>query len=175
LLLAFYCLLLFFRLYYWFACFLHNFQYNAFEVSKKKKKKKSESESQFMTSATCMKYTKDHPPRPNIHAALHVYDYQAHLISPGSREGVRKSTREHFKPLKWWRGERYVYGREKGSGSVFVPIKEIMRIPKEAPVYLRKRSMRGRNKGWGDNTADNCMILEYPGGTERLRRAVNQP
>ena len=104
---------------------------------------------------------------------------------------MRKSTREHFKPLEWWRGERYVYGREKGSGPVLVaPIKAIMRIPKEPPAPLgskRKRSMRGRSKsrvieqpsvvynpeeGWDDDTADECMILEYPGGMEKLRREL---
>ncbi|KAF8630435.1 hypothetical protein AX17_005412 [Amanita inopinata Kibby_2008] len=105
------------------------------------------------------------------------------------REGVRRSTREHIKPLEWWRGERYVYGRAGARGPVMVPpIKEIMRIPKEQPMPLgakRRRTGRGRSKskaveqpavlynpeeGWDDDTPDKCMVLEYPGNEERLRR-----
>jgi centromere protein C len=74
---------------------------------------------------------------------------------PDVREGVRKSAREHYKPLDWWRGEKLVYGRPRGhsstSGLVLVPpIREIIRIPKELPEPLgskRKRpARRGRSK-----------------------------
>ncbi|KAM6500138.1 Mif2/CENP-C like domain containing protein [Amanita muscaria] len=109
------------------------------------------------------------------------------------RQGVRKSNRQPIKPLEWWRGERYVYGRDydnrQPSEPVFVaPIKEIMRIPKEAPQPLgskRKRSSRGRSKsriveqtpglqnpeeGWDENTSNRCVVLDYPGETEKDRR-----
>lgn len=108
------------------------------------------------------------------------------MLEP-AREGVRRSKREHFKPLEWWRGERYVYGRTVGSGPVLVPqIKEIVRIPKEPPPQLggskRKRS-RARSKsktvedgiydipparpvenpeeGWDDATEAKCVVLHY--------------
>ena|SRR6266576_1872216 len=108
------------------------------------------------------------------------------------REGVRKSAREHIKPLEWWRGERYVYGRDRSnsSGPVFVPpIKEIMRIPKEPAVPLgskhKRSSARMRSKsrvieqppvvynpeeGWDDNTSEQGKILDYPSGQEKMRR-----
>lgn len=113
-------------------------------------------------------------------------------MSSAYREGVRRSTREHIKPLEWWRGERYVYGRDRSTtpGPVYVaPIKEIMRIPKEPAIPLgskRKRSSgRARSKsrmveqppvgynpeeGWDDNTSDIGVILEYPGGEDKERR-----
>ncbi|KAF9053118.1 Mif2/CENP-C like-domain-containing protein [Panaeolus papilionaceus] len=113
-----------------------------------------------------------------------------------AREGVRRSKREHFKPLEWWRGERYVYGRTVGSGPVLVPqIKEIVRIPKEPPPQLggskRKRS-RARSKsktvedgvydipparpvenpeeGWDDATEAKCVVLHYTTQEEVTRR-----
>ena len=112
-------------------------------------------------------------------------------IFSANREGIRKSNREHIKPLEWWRGERYVYGRDRSTtpGPVYVaPIKEIMRIPKEPPVPLgskRKRLGRARSKsrmveqpavvynpeeGWDDNTSEIGVILEYPGGEDKERR-----
>ncbi|KAG5337289.1 hypothetical protein C0989_009918 [Termitomyces sp. Mn162] len=108
------------------------------------------------------------------------------------REGVRKSTREHYKPLDWWRGEKLVYGRPSGSsnGHVLVPpIKEIIRIPKETPEPLgkRKRSSRARSKtaedihykiipvnnpedDWDKNTEEFCVLLDYDSMEEVERR-----
>ena len=108
------------------------------------------------------------------------------------REGVRKSAREHYKPLEWWRGEKIVYGRPAGSnnGHVLVPpIKEIIRIPKETPEPLgkRKRSTRARSKtvddihykvvpvhnpedDWDKNTKDFCVLLDYDSREEVERR-----
>lgn len=105
--------------------------------------------------------------------------------TPAYREGTRRSAREHYKPLEWWRGEKLIYGRT-GSGRVLVPsIKEIKRIPKEAPVPLGKRkrgTTRTRSKsrggyttnpeeGWDDETEQQCVVLEYPHGSEVKRRA----
>jgi centromere protein C len=114
------------------------------------------------------------------------------------REGVRKSVREHYKPLEWWRGEKLVYGRPHGhtssSGLVLVPpIREIIRIPKEPPQPLgtkRKRTGgRGRSKskaekevqlkivpvenpeeGWDEETDPHCTVLNYPAKEEVMRR-----
>ncbi|KAG6887569.1 hypothetical protein C0992_011767 [Termitomyces sp. T32_za158] len=110
------------------------------------------------------------------------------------REGVRKSAREHYKPLEWWRGEKLVYGRPQGSGNGHVlvpPIKEIIRIPKETPEPLgkRKRTTRGRSKtaddlhykvipvynpenGWDDKTQDFSIILDYHTREEVERRVA---
>lgn len=115
------------------------------------------------------------------------------------REGVRKSAREHYKPLEWWRGEKLVYGRTRGqsatNGLVLVPpIREIVRIPKEEPMPLgakRKRGARGRSKskaaddaevkyvempetnpeeGWDDETDPQCVVLDFPSREEVMRR-----
>jgi centromere protein C len=108
-------------------------------------------------------------------------------------QGLRKSKRQPIKPLEWWRGERYVYGHNyddrQSNEPVFVaPIKEILRIPKEAPQLLgskRKRSRKGRSKsriveqtptlqnlgeGLDANTSNKCVVLDYPGDTEQERR-----
>ncbi|KAF8077557.1 Mif2/CENP-C like-domain-containing protein [Lyophyllum atratum] len=102
------------------------------------------------------------------------------------REGVRKSAREHYQPLEWWRGEKLVYGRTQrpGGGLVLVPpIREIVRIPKEEPEPLGKRkrpAARARSKskvaeeiqykivpvenpeeGWDDETTPHCVILDF--------------
>ncbi|KAF5358302.1 hypothetical protein D9756_001215 [Leucocoprinus leucothites] len=80
-----------------------------------------------------------------------------------SREGVRRSTRERFKPLEWWRGEKVVYGRTASSGPVLVPtIKEIRRIPTEQPEPFNHKR-RGYNRG-RSKTAD-----------EKLAKAVYNP
>ncbi|KAG6809149.1 hypothetical protein H0H92_001399 [Tricholoma furcatifolium] len=107
------------------------------------------------------------------------------------REGVRKSAREHIKPLEYWRGERKVYGRPDGANFILVPhVKEIIRVPKEEPEPLqkRKRSGRARSKtveevryevipvenpedGWDDKTDPFCTVLQY-GTAEEVERCV---
>ncbi|RDB22191.1 Centromere protein 3 [Hypsizygus marmoreus] len=113
------------------------------------------------------------------------------------REGIRKSAREHYKPLEWWRGEKLVYGRSNNSGGGLVlvpPIREIVRIPKEIPEPLGKRKRgtgRGRSKskptdevqikivpaenpeeGWDDETEPHCVVLEYPTLDQVQRRVA---
>ncbi|KAF5313505.1 hypothetical protein D9611_008548 [Ephemerocybe angulata] len=114
------------------------------------------------------------------------------------REGVRRSTREHYKPLEYWRGEKVVYGRDNVQKKVLVPtITEIIRIPKEPPAPLGKRK-RGRSRsrtaqphgppsktgstvaaaaapanleeGWDDDTPSNAKVLDYRTGQEVERR-----
>jgi centromere protein C len=114
------------------------------------------------------------------------------------REGVRRSQREHYRPLEYWRGERLVYGRTRNSGPILVPqIKEIIRIPKEVPVPLgakRKRSATARprshsraleaaedsippalpvvnpEEGWDDNTEAKCTVIHFTTKEEVERR-----
>ncbi|KIL54237.1 hypothetical protein M378DRAFT_92934, partial [Amanita muscaria Koide BX008] len=109
------------------------------------------------------------------------------------QQGARKSKRQHIKPLEWWRGERYVYGRNHDDNEpIFVvPIKEIIRIPDEAPQplgYKRKRSSRGRSKktveqmpalqnpeeGLDANTHDRCVVLDHQGNTEERRECLSK-
>jgi centromere protein C len=113
------------------------------------------------------------------------------------RQGVRRSQREHYRPLEYWRGERLVYGRTHNSGSILVPqIKEIIRIPKEIPVPFgvkRKRSTtRQRShsrtleavegaippalpvvnpeEGWDDQTEAKCTVIHFSTKEEVERR-----
>ncbi|QRV85684.1 Mif2/CENP-C-like protein [Ceratobasidium sp. AG-Ba] len=63
---------------------------------------------------------------------------------------VRRSQRERFSPLEWWRNEKFVYGRspDPDEGPLLVPlIKGIERPPKPSPVPLSKnhRARRGRS------------------------------
>jgi len=97
---------------------------------------------------------------------------------------VRKSAREHYKPLEWWRGEKVVYGRSEDCGAkILVPqIREIVRIPREEPLRLGKRK-RGTTRacgsakatsvppvpavalnpeeGWDEDTPERCPVLVY--------------
>jgi len=82
-----------------------------------------------------------------------------HLTITGSpRNGVRRSKRERYKPLEWWRGEKVVYGRTQSSGPILVPtIKEILRIPAQKPLPLghkRRGYSRARSK-----TADEKLTM----------------
>lgn len=75
---------------------------------------------------------------------LHPLRHQGQSSEP--RDGVRRSKRERFKPLEWWRGEKVVYGRTNSSGPILVPtIKEIRRIPTDTPQPLGKHK-RGFNR-----------------------------
>ena len=98
---------------------------------------------------------------------------------------MRKSAREHYRPLEWWRGEKVVYGRSEDSGSKILvpPIREILRIPREDPLPLGKRK-RGTTRvrstsakavsappapavalnpeeGWDEDTPESCPVLVY--------------
>ncbi len=131
---------------------------------------------------------------------FHRLLYSNFMANPGKarREGTRRSQRRPLKPLAWWRGERYVYGRkEDQTGPVLVPpIKEIIRIPEEVPVPLggkRKRTssrLRSRSRGvepdqeeippalpvvnpeegWDDKTEAKCVVLRYTTREEVERR-----
>ncbi|KDN35557.1 hypothetical protein RSAG8_11472, partial [Rhizoctonia solani AG-8 WAC10335] len=58
---------------------------------------------------------------------------------------VRRSQRERFSPLEWWRGEKFVYGRspDPEEGPLLVPlIKAIERPPKPPTAALSKKGGR---------------------------------
>jgi centromere protein C len=85
------------------------------------------------------------------------------------REGIRKSRRERFAPLEYWRGEKVVYGRTESSGPILVPtIKEIRRIPSEPPVPLGinkkkrkyKKNSTNPEQGWDDDTLPNGEVYD---------------
>ncbi|KAG5634303.1 hypothetical protein DXG03_005985, partial [Asterophora parasitica] len=132
----------------------------------------------------------EEPPKPVRRASKSKKENRVY------REGVRKSAREHYKPLEWWRGEKLVYGRSQrpGTGVVLVPpIREIVRIPKEEPEPLGKRKRsRARSKskapeneevhikivpvdnpeeGWDKDTSPYGVVLDYETGVEVERRA----
>ncbi|KAF8163706.1 Mif2/CENP-C like-domain-containing protein [Crassisporium funariophilum] len=114
------------------------------------------------------------------------------------REGVRKSQRQHYKPLEYWRGEKLVYGKSEHAGPILVPqVREIIRIPKEEimplPLGKRKRgTTRGRShsravetgeydippalpvedpeEGWDNETQAKCTVLHYTTKEEVERR-----
>ncbi|KXN91457.1 Centromere protein 3 [Leucoagaricus sp. SymC.cos] len=77
------------------------------------------------------------------------------------REGTRRSKRERFKPLEWWRGEKVVYGRTNTSGPILVPnIKEIRRIPVDKPEPLGQRR-RGYNRARSKTADDKLAPAVY--------------
>lgn len=100
--------------------------------------------------------------RGSIQFLGHVFNIHLTIAEP-PRNGVRRSKRERYKPLEWWRGEKVVYGRTQSSGPILVPtIKEIIRIPAQKPLPLshkRRGYSRARSK-----TAD-----------EKLTTAVHNP
>lgn len=88
---------------------------------------------------------------------------------PVYREGIRKSRRERFAPLEYWRGEKVVYGRTESSGPILVPtIREIRRIPSEPPVPLGAKQKKRKYKknsanpeeGWDDDTLPNGEVFD---------------
>ncbi|KAI0053927.1 hypothetical protein FA95DRAFT_1551703 [Auriscalpium vulgare] len=111
--------------------------------------------------------------------------------SPQDARGLRRGARVRYAPLEWWRREKVVYGRREGGVSFVPTIKEIVRIPKDAPQPLsksgkRKRSMPPRSKsktveeamvynpeeGWDDETDTNGTVVDWYSGQEVARRLV---
>lgn len=77
------------------------------------------------------------------------------------REGVRRSQRERFKPLEWWRGEKVVYGRTNNHGPILVPtIKEIRRIPSNPPQPLNHKK-RGYHRGRSKTADEKAATAIY--------------
>jgi len=143
--------------------------------------------------------TKSKSKKENRGACFLVYFTTKPVIyfeKPEYREGTRKSSRNHYAPLEWWRGEKIVYGKTNSSGRVLVaPIKEIVRIPKEAPLPLGAKRKRGSTRprsrsralpdeevippalpvvnpeeGWDDETTTVYTVLRYTDREEAERR-----
>ena len=118
-------------------------------------------------------------------------------IELAPRQGVRRSQREHYRPLEYWRGEKLVYERTPHSGLIFVPqIKEIVRIPKEVSLPLGSKRKRGSTRarshrkvpeavedvvppalpvvnpedGWDDDTEAKCTVIHFTSKEEVERR-----
>ncbi|TFK63356.1 hypothetical protein BDN72DRAFT_826706 [Pluteus cervinus] len=91
------------------------------------------------------------------------------------REGVRRSARESYKPLDWWRGEKLVYGKpEPGTNSapILVPhIREILRIPKEVAKPLGKRKRGGATRARSKSRTVDERTLEE--ATAAAKAAMN--
>ncbi|KAK7038277.1 CENP-C-C domain-containing protein [Favolaschia claudopus] len=112
-------------------------------------------------------------------------------------EGVRRSSRNPYPPLEWWRNEKVEFGgRDPGGGPILVPrIKAIIRIPKEPAVPLSKKGRTARKRsrtpaapkdvkivekivkevenpeaGWDDETQTQVVVKGYPSGREEERR-----
>ncbi|CAE6383466.1 unnamed protein product [Rhizoctonia solani] len=63
-------------------------------------------------------------------------------FSANTPPNVRRSQRERFSPLEWWRGEKFVYGRspDPEEGPLLVPlIRAIERPPKPPAATLSKK------------------------------------
>ncbi|WVQ78910.1 hypothetical protein IAT38_001001 [Cryptococcus sp. DSM 104549] len=119
--------------------------------------------------------------------------------SPERDNGAtRRSSRQHFKPLEYWRGERFEW--EPGPG--LAVIKEVVTYPEEQPQPFAARRHRGGAKnrarsgsaaaeetggkkkkgkgkeveegnledGWDDKTEPTGLVLDFPTGEECFRK-----
>ena len=107
---------------------------------------------------------------------------------------LRRGTRRRYKPLEWWRCEKVVYGRRENGVSVVPVIKDIIRLPKEAPEPLgnkkkssRSKSTKGPSKshanetvlinpeeGWDDNTEPFGIVFDIATQQDLRRRQYHQ-
>ncbi|KAK8861727.1 hypothetical protein IAR55_002550 [Kwoniella newhampshirensis] len=111
---------------------------------------------------------------------------------------TRRSQRQHFKPLAFWRGEKFEY--QPGPG--LAVIKELIEFPEEPhkPLGAQKRSRSGRSvsaapagkatkkkqrgdseegdynaeEGWDNQTDPTGIIVAYP-GHEEIHRKIAAP
>ncbi|WVF65985.1 hypothetical protein IAT40_000723 [Kwoniella sp. CBS 6097] len=112
---------------------------------------------------------------------------------------TRRSKRQHFKPLEWWRNERFEYMR----GPQLPVIKEVVTYPAEPPTpfaekHKRSRTRTGRSasavpngkrrrdslndedngsaeedvEGWDANTESLGLVQDYPSANEVHRRVA---
>lgn len=99
---------------------------------------------------------------------------------------TRRSGRRHFRPLAWWRGERFEYAR----GPTAPIVEAVVHVPPPQPiprVNNRRTGRRGRaassarsrggtveepERDLDENTPTNHLILEYPSGQEVKRRVA---
>lgn len=102
---------------------------------------------------------------------------------------TRRSGRQHFRPLEWWRNERFEYTRGEHSAV----IKEVVHLPRDENATLSKRPRPGRSsraasqgarsirkassvpldndeEGWDNNTNPIAVVNEFPSDREVQRR-----
>ncbi|WRT63918.1 uncharacterized protein IL334_000845 [Kwoniella shivajii] len=104
---------------------------------------------------------------------------------------TRRSNRQHFKPLEWWRGEKFEYQR----GHLLPVIKEVVTYPEAQhdPLSHSKTRRRGKSRprsasaapvkkrkereesiidenGWDAQTEPTGVVKAYPGGWEAHRK-----
>ena len=92
----------------------------------------------------------------------------------------RRSGRRHFKPLKYWMGERFEYQR----GQYQPTITEVLHIPEEVIEPLgakRRRTGRsasvkptrwGAEEGWDANTEPGGLVMDFVSESEIQRREL---
>jgi centromere protein C len=63
----------------------------------------------------------------------------AEAVLNESTTGVRRSSRRMFRPLQYWRNERVVYEREKGSGKLLPEVVDVLIRSPDAGIAPRSR------------------------------------
>jgi centromere protein C len=102
--------------------------------------------------------------------------------------GVRRSSREPVKPLEYWRLEKIVYERRSSGPQPHYGMKDVIRIPKEAPKALsrvgqrsgkagsRLKSIKEEDEdandyaGWDDTTDPEGTVFDHVTQEEVRRR-----
>jgi centromere protein C len=99
---------------------------------------------------------------------------------------MRRSGRQHFRPLEYWRGEKFEYTR----GQYGAQIKEVVKIAPDVVEPLTNRYKRGRSgrarsgstkpsasvdpnealEGWDELTDPIGVVKEFPSNAEIERR-----
>ncbi|ORY22701.1 Mif2/CENP-C like-domain-containing protein [Naematelia encephala] len=100
---------------------------------------------------------------------------------------TRRSGRQHFKPLKYWLGEKFEYTR----GPAQATIASVVHVPEEPTIPLAARYKRGRSgrsqsakpsargvtmepdeEGWDEKTEPVGLVRQFPSGIEVDRRVA---
>jgi centromere protein C len=63
----------------------------------------------------------------------------AEAVLNESTTGARRSSRRMFRPLQYWRNERVVYEREKGSGKLLPEVVDVLIRSPDTGVAPRRR------------------------------------
>ncbi|KAG9038977.1 hypothetical protein FRB95_013655 [Tulasnella sp. JGI-2019a] len=106
-------------------------------------------------------------------------------------DGPRRSKREKFEPLKWWKGEKVVVRRPRNGEVGVLHVEGIIRVPDDEVTHLgakKKRrgttkppSTRGASKGrevyvdmnpeegWDAETEEQVMVVDFDTGEELMK------
>ncbi|KIJ26429.1 hypothetical protein M422DRAFT_180332 [Sphaerobolus stellatus SS14] len=131
--------------------------------------------------------TDSEPPKKRPRKGETKKDKKQPRINNIDENGLRRSKRQHYAPLEYWRGEHVVYGRREHGKSVVPVIKEIIRFPKPEPELLGTAVIKRRKRyvtrpprskidnpelGWDDETQPNGIIMDYQSQSEVERRVA---